>query len=739
MKSFFSYDEVGRDQILLVGGKGRNTALTYQAGFMVPAGFILSADVFRKTLADAGNGGNLSSFLSPDISMDKLDEVSERLRASIIAAELGEETRSALHQIYHGLIESAPAGLIVRSSATVEDSPKASLAGLLASFPDIRDLDELEVAVRRCWASFFTPKVHIYLREQGLLKADIGVAVLVQVIVPAKRSGVVFSMDPVTGDRDKVVVEAIFGFGEEIVSGEVTPERYIYSRNRKAIVSRKMGRQAEFITPAGERKPVAEEFKAMPKLSDKEVYDLVSAGVKLEDIFGAPQDIEWAFSDGTLYILQTRPIVAGEKYEKFFPQIGEQTVLLRGVGVSPAMGSGRVKVIDADGIPEVDSDTVVVIKRLTNELAVYLRRSAAVVTDEGGATSHGANILREFGVPCVLATENATEKLKEEEIVTVDGLRGVVYAGDLSVRAREISSVPDTRTKIFVSVLVPEKARNIAPFTDGVSSLRDDFFMFEPGVHPIKMIREGLGHHLEDSITGGIIRTLEMFKGKPVWYKTMDAPTDEFRRLKGSEDPEERNPLLGWRGIARELEEPEMLRLELRAIRRALEESDGDLGIKLPFIRFVDELRRAKEVMREMGLKPHEDVKIGISIENPGVVFTLRDFLNEGVDFLSVGLSDIVMCTLALDRESQKVAELFRPDHSAVIRLLDEVYDTAKRNKIFTCVTGESARQPSILPYLVLKGFDAIGVSLSFFADIKREVARIESEGELARRSAAGL
>jgi len=739
MKPFFSYDEAGRDQVLLIGGKGRNTALTYQAGFTVPEGFILSADVFRKTLAGAIDRGDLDLFLSPAVPADELDEVSERLRAFIIAAELDEEARSALHRIYHGLIKSAPAGLIVRSSATVEDSPKASLAGLLASFPDVREFDDLEVAVRRCWASFFTPKVHIYLQEQGLLETDVGVAVLIQVTVPAKRSGVVFSMDPVTGDRDKVVVEAIFGFGEEIVSGEVTPERYIYSRNRKAIVSRKMGRQAEFITPEGERKPVAEEFKSMPKLNDKEVYDLVNAGVKLEEIFGAPQDIEWAFSDGAMYILQTRPIVVGEKYEKFFPQVAEQTVMLRGVGVSPAVGSGRVKVIDADGIPEVDPDTVVVTKRLTNELAVYLRRSAAVVTDEGGATSHGANILREFGVPCVLATGNATQTLEEEQVVTVDGLRGVVYAGDLSVRAREISSVPETKTKIFVSVLVPEKARNIAPFADGVSSLRDDFFMFEPGVHPMKMIREGLGRHLEDSIAGGIIRTLEMFKGKPVWYKTMDAPTDEFRRLKGSEDPEERNPLLGWRGIARELEEPEMLKLELSAIRRALEESDGDLGIKLPFIRFVDELRRTKDIMREMGLRPHEDVKIGISIENPGVVFTLRDFLNEGVDFLSVGLSDIVMCTLALDRESQKVAGLFRPDHSAVIRLLDEIYENAKRSNIFTCVTGESARQPSILPYLVSKGFDAIGVSLSFFADVKREVARIESEGEPGKISAAGF
>jgi pyruvate,water dikinase len=328
----------------------------------------------------------------------------------------------------------------------------------------------------------------------------------------------------------------------------------------------------------------------------------------------------------------------------------------------------------------------------------------------------------------VLATANATEKLKEDQIVTVDGFRGVVYEGDLSVQTNQTAAVPDTATKVFVSVLVPEKARHIAPFADGVSSLRNDYFMLESGVHPIKMIKEGLGIYLEDSIVSGIVQTLRMFKGKPVWYKTMDAPTDEFRRLKGAEDPEERNPLFGWRGIGRELEESEMLELEFRAIVRALEIAGGDIGIKLPFIRFVDELRAAKDIMRSVGLRPHQDVKVGISVENPATVFTLADFIAEGIDFISIGLSDLVMCTLAIDRESQKVADIFKPDHAAVLRLLDEVAAVAGKYRVFTCVAGESAREPSVLPYLVSTGFDAIGVSLSFFSGVKRAIAAIEED-----------
>ncbi|HEY3374714.1 MAG TPA: PEP/pyruvate-binding domain-containing protein [Candidatus Aquicultor sp.] len=728
MKLLLSYDEVQPESLPLVGGKGENTAILYKAGYRVPRGYILTSEAFRNMLVRADVGVDLNAFLSRDINQHELGVLTERLRTAVVSAALDDDTMQALQYVYDRLIETTPVGLIVRSSANVEDTPNASLAGLLSSFPDIREFEDLVLAVRRCWASIFTTEAHIYLKEQGLLAPGIAVAVLVQTMVPAERSGIIFSMDPVTGDTDKVIIDAIFGFGEEIVSGEVTPERYVYSRKRDMIVSRKMGRQAEFITPSGERKPVLDEIKSRPKLSDREVYELAQIGINLDELFGKPQDIEWAFADGAFYILQSRPIVIGERYEKLFPQIGEHTVLLRGTGVSPAVGSGRVMLISPDTMPDVDCDTVVVAQRITNELAVYLRRAAAVVTDEGGATSHGANILREFGVPCVLGTGNATEKLKEGQVVTVDGLRGVVYAGDLSIRVREVAAVPETRTQIFLSVLIPEKVRNLASFADGVSSLRDDYFLFESGVHPIKMIREGLGIYLEDSITNGIVQTLTMFDGKPVWYKTMDAPTDEFRRLQGSEDPEERNPLFGWRGIGRELEEPEMLKLEFRALKRALAQADGDLGVKLSFVRVVDELVRAKEVLLDVGLRPHEDIKVGISVENPAAVFMLAEFINEGIDFISVGLSDLVMCALAIDRESQKVADLFQPSHPAVLRLLDEIAAVAQRYGVFTCVAGESARDPAILPYLVNKGFDAVGVSLSFFSEVKSAVASIERD-----------
>jgi pyruvate,water dikinase len=293
----------------------------------------------------------------------------------------------------------------------------------------------------------------------------------------------------------------------------------------------------------------------------------------------------------------------------------------------------------------------------------------------------------------------------------------------------EVADSPPTRMGVFVSVLVPERATVVRDLADGVSSLRNDYFLLQSGVHPARMVREGQSRILEDTIARGIGRTAALFAGKPVWYKTMDAPTDEFRRLAGGEEePIERNPLLGWRGIGRELEEPEMLDLELRAVRRALGDGCRGLGVKLPFIRFVDEYRAVVRRVEELGMRPHEDVSIGVSIETPAAAAMLTEFLDEGADFVSVGVSDLAMCVLALDRESHKVADVFDPAHPAVVDVLQSIAETAREAGVFSCVCGESARDPSLLPLLVGAGYDAIGVSLSYFASVKQEIARLEGD-----------
>jgi len=708
----------------LVGGKAKHLAQLVAEGFPVPDALVLTTVAHREFASRPAISRALADFRGrarSDASAADLQERFESLQDIVSTEEIGAHVTRALSDA-QGMLAYGGGSLAVRSSGTVEDAPDASFSGMLVSVMDVRTLEELASAVKKCWASAWQPRVLDYAATRGKDIEDLEVAVVLQRLVPAERAGVVFTRDPANRYAHGVVVESTLGPGEDIVSGEVTPERYVYSPRDGRVVAagRTSAVQPQATTPSsGSRE----------HLTHAEVAELARWGMRAEEVFGSPQDLEWVYGEGRFWVLQSRPLVlSGHTEQVFFPQIAEETVLLHGVGASPQVGSGRVLVIEGE-IPQDAAGSVVVLERLTNDLAVQLRNAAAVIADEGGATSHGANILREFGVPTVISTGHATERLRQGATVTVDGYRGNVYEGDLSFGPAELESVPETRMKVFASVLVPEKADAIAPFADGVSSLRNDYFLLRSGVHPLEMIERGQAGQLEETIHRGIMRTAEVFRGKPIWYKTMDAPTDEFRRLAGGEnEPLERNPLLGWRGIGRELCEPEMLALELRAVARAVESGVDTLGVKLPFIRFPSEFQQVLEAVRQVGMKPGEDIEVGISVETPAAVLRLQDFLDAGAAFVSVGVSDLTMCTLAVDRESHRVAEQFDPAHPAVVELLGIIAETARAAGVFACVTGESARHARLLPHLVGMRYDAIGVSLGYFADVKKRIRDIEAE-----------
>jgi pyruvate,water dikinase len=701
------------------GGKANGLASLLAAELPVPEGVVVTTALYRRALQLVDP--KLVADAPAHATLAQLEHRHRRVSTELMRVLHELPMTEELLETTSGLL-AASRHVVVRSSGTLEDSATASFSGILDTISDLSTEGAVLDAIADCWASGFEPRVALYLREKGIAQQDLAVAVIVQTQIEAQKSGLVFSRDPTNRYASGVVVEAILGPGEDLVSGEATPERYAYAPRTGAVtVTRRHAAAVEggysSLESADER-----------RLTDAEVGQLADWALAAERLFGMPQDMEWAFADDRFWLLQSRPIVFGESEEHVFPAIGEHTVLLHGSGVSPAVGSGRVLVAKQASIPEVGRGTVAVVDRLTNDLAIRLRRAAAVVADEGGATSHGANILREFGVPCVIGTARASRDLEAGRVVTVDGFRGAVYDGDLALRPLAPESVPETAIAVYVSVLVPERARSIASQADGVSSLRNDYFLLDSGVHPIRMIRDGHGDVLEDTIYRGIVRTAELFAGKPVWYKTMDAPTDEFRRLAGGEDePHERNPLLGWRGIGRELEEREMLDLELRAVRRAVEDGHDTLGVKLPLVRLLSEYLEAEAALRRAGLEPHRDVELGVSVETPAVAMRLAAFLDAGADFVSVGLSDLTMCVLALDRESRHVAELFDPGHPSVLELLARIANTSRAHNVFSCVTGESAHDERVLPEIVRLGFDAVGVSLANFATVKQRVAEVES------------
>lgn len=725
--------------IARTGGKAANLARLRKLGLPTPEAVVLTTEAWQTFQDGSGIRGPLDEILAEFRERpDQPDQAARRISDLISGAMIPAALQESIIRVYNDLSGGGASSVAIRSSGSYEDSPEASFSGMLSTVLGVRSPQEALAAVRKCWASGFNARSLRYLVRMKLDPAGVAVALIFQQMVKATRSGVLFTVDPATGDRLTAVLEAAYGYGPGVVSGDVTPDLYRVNKETLEVVHRDARPQEHYYVADGSRREVDPEQREQSKLTDDEVRTLVGYGIEAERELGAPQDIEWCRDEHGLVLLQTRPVTGLERLSlKQKTYVRPEIVMVRGIGVSPRVGWGEVILFDPDRQPELSSadfaSKVVVIGRLTQDLAPHFRRAAAVVTDAGGATSHGANILREFQVPCVVGTKYAMAVLHDGDIVTVDGWRGLVLDG-IGPRVKERELGPElllpTRTKLMTTINVPETAEKAAAIADGVISFRNDYLLLEGGVHPSQLLRTGKG----DALTGAVHEALRIvagaFAGKPVWYKTLDAPTDEFRRLRGGEDePLERNPLLGWRGIGRELDEPALLKAEYEAVRLAVADGNDNLGIKVPFIRDVKDYETAREVAVAMGLKPHEDVKFGASIETPASVLMLEDILEAQVDFLSVGVNDLTMCCLAIDRESERVADRFDPTHPAVLWLLEEITRKGK-GKTFVAAAGDIAQSPGLLEKLIEFGYDAMGISLPYLGTMRAQVAKLEEDRE---------
>ncbi|RJQ43693.1 MAG: hypothetical protein C4534_07705 [Gaiellales bacterium] len=713
------------------GGKAANLARLVELGLPTPSAVVMSTGAWRSFLADSGSEEEFRRLLAGVAEGAADAEFTARKLAIIIGrAPLPEELASGMEEVYQELSGRGARRLAIRSSGSYEDSPGASFSGILSTVLGVGSLEEALMAVRRCWASGFSARSLRYLARMGLDPSGMAVAVIFQQMVKADTSGVLFTIDPATGDRSVAVLETAYGYGPGVVSGDVTPDLYRVDKKTLSFVHHDSRPQSFYYGADGVRRQVEPEDREGTKLSDEEVRTLVRYGLLVEEKLGAPQDIEWCHSDEGMVLLQTRPLTGLDKLslkQKRFER--PELVMVRGIGVSPRVGWGEVVVVDEERKLPPLGGKVAVVRRLTQDLAPRFRDAAAVIADEGGATSHGANILREFQVPCVVGTRFGRDVLHDGDVVTVDGWRGLVLDG-IGPRVKEADYGQDvvvaTRTKLMTTINVPESAEKAADIADGVISFRNDYLLLQGGVHPGKLIRSGKGETLTSSVYEALVLVASAFGDKPVWYKTLDAPTDEFRRLRGGEDePLERNPLLGWRGIGRELEDPALLKAEYAAVKQAVESGCPNLGIKVPFVRGVDDYEQAREIAASVGLRPHEDVAFGASIEVPAAVYLLDRILAAGVDFISVGVNDLTMCCLGVDRESERVAARFDPAHAAVLRLLEEIV-TVAGGRTFVAAAGDLAQTPELMESLVRLGYDALGVSLPYLGTVRAQVAEWE-------------
>jgi pyruvate,water dikinase len=402
-------------------------------------------------------------------------------------------------------------------------------------------------------------------------------------------------------------------------------------------------------------------------------------------------------------------------------------IILKGIGTSSYIGVGAVKKVEThEDLMGIRDGEIVVVSRASRDMLSHLKKAGGVVTDYGGITSHVAIVLREMAVPCIVGTGKGTDVLENGMVVTLDGKTGNIYRGFMErEEEREIFEIYNPSTSIKVNLNVPEIAEKVAPFADGVGSIRIENMVVRTGKHPLMLLNE---EKLTDVIVEGLKKIVDAFYPKPVWFRTFDIPTDELKRLEGGDvEPDERNPLLGIRGIHKDLKNMDILKAEFMAIKKLLDEGYTNLGVKIPFLRDISEYTLSKQVMREVGLRPHKDLDFGASIETPSAVFTFDELVREGLDFVTLGMSDLTMCAVAADRRGVKVAKHFNLMHPGVLKMVELVIKKCNEYGIESCICGHAASDEKIVRKLVEFGIDSISTNPDQILKIRRVVYNAEN------------
>jgi pyruvate,water dikinase len=746
------FEELKKEDVDIAGGKGANLGELTQAGIPVPPGFVITSATYQKFMDETGITQKIMDILDAlDVNNNKeLQESAREIKKIIIETEIPDEISSLIIESYNALchrIGKENAFVAVRSSATAEDLPEASFAGQQDTYLNVKGPEDMIKYVRKCWASLFGARAIFYREENNFDHSKVYIAVVVQEMVDAEKAGVMFTVHPSTGE-EKILIEGAWGLGEAVVSGTVTPDTYWVDKATAEILSKQISEKNIMFQKKSEngqtvKVPVPEDLKNKQVLNEDEIAQLVELGKRIQEHYQFPQDTEWAIENGKIFMLQSRPVTtldmgtaSGEALDE-----GDRTVITKGLGASPGMAAGSVKIIKTtDELDKVQEGDILVTVMTTPDMVPAMKRANGIITDEGGVTCHAAIVSRELGIPCVVGTGDATSILPENSQVTLDGNKGIVWEGLLVETAKKeeattaqpnvVLQAPLTVTEVKVNVSMSEAAKKAAATgADGVGLLRTEHMMLTTGVHPKKYIQEGNEAELVKVLVENILKVADTFYPKTVWYRTLDAPTDEFQSLDGGEDePYEHNPMLGWRGIRRELDEPEILLAEFKAIKKLHEQGYTNIGIMLPLVQHPDELKEAKKIARQAGLKPQKNIEFGIMVETPAAALTIEDFIAEGIDFVSFGTNDLTQYTLAIDRNNENVADLYTESHPAVLKLIERVIIECNKAGVKTSICGQAGSMPAIVEKLVELGITSVSANTDAVATVRETVARVEQK-----------
>jgi len=783
------FENLNSGDVALVGGKnaslGEMIRALKHAGIRVPDGFATTAEAYREFLEANDLPDKMQSLLDDLSAGNKpLEKVGSALRRLIRRGTFPRPIAGSIQDAYVDLCarnDAEDVDVAVRSSATAEDLPEASFAGQQETFLNVTGADELLEACRKCYASLFTDRAISYREEKGFDHLQVALSVGIQKMVRSDKgsAGVIFTLDTETGFKDVVVINAAWGLGENVVQGAVTPDEYVVfkplldKKDFKPIIGKALGEKEQKMVYArgGSRRtknintPKKERRKFV--LSDAKILQLARWACEIEDHYGKPMDIEWAegVESEDLYIVQARPETvqsqkqAGSMKRYRLKEDGQR--LLSGIAIGDAISAGKACLIEsADDIDQFEDGAILVTGMTDPDWVPIMKKAAGIVTDHGGRTSHAAIVSRELGIAALVGSGDATETLQDEQKITLscaEGDQGYVYDGILEFDETEIDlkDLPETRTRIMMNIASPAGAfRWWRLPAQGIGLARMEFIINDIiKIHPLALVNLD---QLEDQkvkkkieeITRGYDDKTEYFiehlaRGlarigasqypHPVIVRMSDFKTNEYAELIGGRqfEPEENNPMLGFRGASRYYSDVyrEGFALECRAIKRVREEIGMDnVRVMIPFCRTPQEADRVYEVMAENGLiRGKAGLEVYVMAEIPSNI-VLADQFAERYDGFSIGSNDLTQLVLGVDRDSSEIAHLFDERSDAVKQQIRHLIQTAHRAGKKVGICGQAPSDyPDFAAFLVEAGIDSISLNPDSVIEVKKRVAEAEA------------
>lgn len=783
------FEELSIDDIPQVGGKNASLGEMYHhlrpQGVNLPNGVATTADAYRYFLEQAGLNQGITEALQ-GLDVTNVHDLARRgaaIREMIVAATLPQDFQDEILRAYRELSEKCnhPKGdlvVAIRSSATAEDLPNASFAGQQATFLNIKGEHHVLESVKECIASLFTDRAIVYRVTNGFdhMKVALSVGIQQMVAVRSECAGVMFTIDTESGFKNAVVVSSIYGLGENIVQGHVSPDEFIVFKPTRAILKKKLGTKKMKMVPVAnsqtKNNPVPVHDQERFSITDDQVRTLADWGIKIEEHYGHPMDIEWALDedDKQLYIVQARAETVQSRRDvnviEEYKLAEEGRVIVKGTSVGNKIGQGKAsKIMSVKDIDDFKEGDVLVTEMTDPDWVPIMKIASAIVTDKGGRTCHAAIVSRELGIPCVVGTGNASELIADGQNVTVScgggGDEGTVYEGILKydINRTDIQNLERPHTKMMMNIGSPDQAfaYSLIP-NDGVGLAREEFIIDSHiKIHPKallyfdqvkdKAVRAQINdltkgytdkaQYFVDKLAEGIAILGAAFYPNPVIVRFSDFKTNEYANLIGGTqfEPLENNPMIGWRGASRYYSDDyrEAFKLECKAFLKVRNEM-GITNVKamVPFCRSLEEARKVQEVMAETGLRRGENgFELYVMVEIPANVILAEQFA-ELFDGFSIGSNDLTQLTLGVDRDNHTVAHVYDENNEAVKVLIREAVRVAKAKGVKIGLCGQAPSDyPQFARFLVETGIDSI--SLAPDTIIKTTIDLKKTEESLGR------